>query len=750
MIKTKKIEIAKFEPIKLVKLFKQYDKEFNFLVKITDKNFLSKQNRFNVSLNYSDGDIEFWIKNFKTRYYGGSWNNVYEFITEMNGRFNLKINIPPYYNSMIPIVKRYCDQAKWDYEKLLHKYGIKKFSKELIEKEIVEYIDIYQDPNNGGSIPAIRRYLIKTQGYVRGETTIRRSITNFFHQNKYKQYFNRDLSYQEWLEEYKLEYYREEMPLDPKLQSCEYIMIHDTINNMYRRLFIEDLNKRKYHQNLRNYRIFGLSNNIKPIELPINNIQRIQNQNHLEVICKHGSVIVTPEQYLFTMDDDCNIIKLPAHNLKKGTPLLMPRVLKTDVNSDRIDFFECGRQIIDDDKLYIKQDRTTAFRFINKGPIIGETMGQYASEGTMPSLTQPTTKLTSSIDREYVDHLQDRVNELFGLDFHINTNRIIKCKTCKIRTVEVGEYNICPKCKAKYHEAHELYSKSKLAQTIFTRGMNFQHAYSYLKEVTPFIYNAPLRCLKSFILSYFRGDGSKRDYRDEGGSFDLNIETASRRMVFGLNFLMRKLGVIVSVSEHFPPPERRNSKPMYSLIIRGSSNYEILNNFIKNLPETDFSTRDIKTSVNTQKLIRKLNTELQIMHGISLDQLDEMGIVPKNAYHVATQVTRRTNLSEVLLLKTLDGLKKHEYMTPLAHKMERVFRQNTFTEVKQIRKLKKGDFYKITVDGLGYCCGTSFVYVKSEKIIKKKVPSINNFTEIYHDDRCDNRNNSIGCKNEDY
>jgi hypothetical protein len=33
----------------------------------------------------------------------------------------------------------------------------------------------------------------------------------------------------------------------------------------------------------------------------------------------------------------------------------------------------------------------------------------------------------------------------------------------------------------------------------------------------------------------------------------------------------------------------------------------------------------------------------------------------------------------------------------------------------------KGDYYKLIVDGLGFCCGTSFVYVKSEKANKKIV-----------------------------
>jgi hypothetical protein len=722
MKKSKNIEIAKIEPNTLIDLFKIWDKKTDYIVKIKDHNFLIKKNLYNVSPNYSDGDIEFWIKSFKIRYYGGSWNNVHEFITEVNELFNLNINIPPFYNNIVPIVKRYCEKFEIDYNKLLHKYGKKKFPKRPTDKEIIKYIEIYQNPKNGGSIPAIVRYFLKNFGYSRGETTIRHSIRNIFQQGKYKRHFNRDLTYNTWLDEYKLEYFREKMPLDPKLQSHEYIMMHDRHNNIYKRVFIKDLNKHHFQRNLSNFTIMGLSNELYPKELKITNIQQIRNQENLEIICRHGSIIVTPKQRLFTIDDNCNIIEIPACDLKQGTPLLMPRAFVTKINYKPLDFFDCGRLIIRDGKFYIEQNNISALRFINKGPVIGEIEGQYASEGTMPSLTQPTTKITSSIDREYVAQLQSKLKKTFGLNFYIGTRRTTTCKKCKIRTYTEGEYDICPECNASYHENYELLIKTELASTIFTKGLGLKHAYSYLKEFAPFIYNAPLRCLQEFILSYLRGDGSKRDYRDKNGSFDLNIETSSRRMVFGLNFLMRKLGVIISVYEHSPPPERTNSKLMYTLDFRGSSNYEILNKFIEDLPEPDYTTSDIKSCVENQILMRKLNEELKKIHNISLAQLVSREIVPQNANYIATQIKRKANLSEIMLLRTLDSLKQHGYITPLANKMERVFRQNTFTQVKRIMKSKiKGDYYKLIVDGLGFCCGTSFVYVKSEKANKKIV-----------------------------
>ena len=184
------------------------------------------------------------------------------------------------------------------------------------------------------------------------------------------------------------------------------------------------------------------------------------------------------------------------------------------------------------------------------------------------------------------------------------------------------------------------------------------------------MYNSPTDCEKGFILSYFKGDGSEQDYRNKGKSFALNFETTSRRLIFGLKLLLMKLGVIMSVSEHKPPANRPSSKNLYSMFIRGSSNFEILKNYFENLPDIDYTTSDIRTSVNTQIFLRKLNLELQKIYGISLRELANKGKIPKNAAHIATQIKRKTNLSEVLLLKTLDGLKNKELVTPLVKKLE--------------------------------------------------------------------------------
>ncbi len=222
-------------------------------------------------------------------------------------------------------------------------------------------------------------------------------------------------------------------------------------------------------------------------------------------------------------------------------------------------------------------------------------------------------------------------------------------------------------------------------------------------------------------MGYFKGDGAELDYRNKGGTFELNFETTSRRLVFGLNLLMKKLGVIMSISEHNPPATRPNSKKLYSMVIRGSSNFEKLKRIFDNLPEIDYTTSDIKTAANTHILIRKLNLELQKKHRISLRDLSNKGVVPKNAHHIATQIKRKTNLSEVLLLKTLDGLKKKNKMTPLAKKLEQVFRTNTFTKIKKIKSSKPPkETYNISVEGLGHCSGTAFVYFKSQENTKEE------------------------------
>ena len=714
--KSKKLKIYNFEPTLLKNLVIELGEDNKVFLEIKDQNYLQKRDKYSFSSIYSDGDIEFWIKAYKLKYYGGSWQAVFDFIIECNYFFNLKIDIPPYYNGMVPIVKMYCKRNNLNYEEFLIKHGIHKSKQPPTDEVVLEWIKIYQDRELGGSISAIIRYLENLQGFALGETTIRRHIKKFFMNGKYGIYFSENLTYNEWIERYKRKFFREDIPLDSKIQSHEYILVHNIKKNQYKLIFIKDLENPELLENMDEIQILGISNNIQPKKVNISHFEKKDLQESLEIVCSHGSVIISPDQYLFTIDDDCNIIEIKGCDLKVGMPILMPRILKIDSNDEPLDLINCGKLITSNTTQYIEQFGKKAYRFIKKNSDLGVIIGQYAAEGTMPSKYQPATIISVSVDNDYIQKLQKIIQEVFGLEFHIEAKRVTECKNCGSKTIEKGNQNICPKCEdGIYNEYYVLRTKTKLAKTIFTEGLGLKHAYSYLKEIPPFLYNSPTDCEKGFILSYFKGDGSEQDYRNKGKSFALNFETTSRRLVFGLKLLLMKLGVIMSVSEHKPPANRPNSKNLYSMFIRGSSNFEILKNYFENLPDIDYTTSDIRTSVNTQIFLRKLNLELQKIYGISLRELANKGKIPKNAAHIATQIKRKTNLSEVLLLKTLDGLKNKELVTPLVKKLEQVFRKNTFTRIKKIRSSKTNNqTYKIVVDGIGYCSGTAFVYVKSK------------------------------------
>ena len=709
------VRIFKFRPAVLVKIIEQLGGNLNVILDIKDETYLQKKKNYTYSSRYSDGDVEFWIELYKVKYYGQSWPAVFNFINECNNRFNLKIDISNYYNDIIPIVKTYFKQNSLNYEEFLIKYGIRKSKQPPTDETVHDWIKIYQDRELGGSISAIRKHLENLQGYTLGETTIRRHIKKFFLNGKYTDYFGTVLSYEEWIKIYKRKYFREVMPLDPKTQSHEYILLYNTKNNRYKRVFIKDLENPELLENIDELQILGISNNLQPEKVNISQFEKKDLQKSLEIVCSHGSVMISPKQYLYTIDDDCNIIEIKGCDLKVGTPILMPRIFKINSNDEPIDLINCGKLITSSTTQYIEQFGKKAYRFIKKNANLGAIIGQYAAEGTMPSRYQPGTTISVSVDKDYIQKLQKIIKEVFGLEFQIFARRVTECKNCGSKTIEKGNQNICPKCEdGIYNECYELRTKTKLAKTIFTEGLGLKHTYSYLKEIPSFLYNSPTDCEKGFILSYFKGDGSELDYRNKGGTFELNFVTTSRRLVFGLNLLMKKLGVIMSVRAH-KPSNRPNSKKLYQMSIRGSSNFELLKHHFENLPEIDYTTSDIRTSVNNQILMRKLNLELQKMYDISLRELSNRGIIPKNAQHIATQLKRKTNLSEVLLLKTLDGLRNEELMTPLVKKLEQVFRKNTFTRIKKIRSSKTNNqTYKIVVDGIGYCSGTAFVYVKSK------------------------------------
>ena len=717
LVNGKTLEIYNFEPSSLIILLNDLGEDNIDSLEVKDQNYLQKSNKYSISPLYSDGDIEFWIKTYKLMYYGESWPKVFNLIRDFNKHLNLKINIPYYYNDMPPIVKRYCEHFNLNYEELLLKHGIQKTKNPPSDKDIIEWIKIYQDPEIGGSISAIRNNLEKHLGYTYGETTIRRHIKNFFQKRKYAKYFGTNLTYEGWMTTYKRTYFREEMPLDPKTQSHEYILLYNSKTNQYQRVFIKDLENPELLENLNEFQILGISRKLQPEKVNISRFVKGKPQESLEITCSHGSVIITPDQFVFTIDDDGNIIEVKGSDLKVGMPILMPRILRIDPNDEPLDLINCGKLINKNNVQYIEQFAKNANRFVKKNAKLGEILGQYAAEGTIPSKFQPGTVISVSTDKEYIQKLQKTVKEVFELEFQIQAKRVLKCKNCGSKTIEKGKLNICPKCEdGVYNEIYELKTKTKLAKAIFTEGLGLKHAYSYSKELPSILYNSPPECEKGFILSYFKGDGSELDYRYKGGTFELNFVTTSRRLVFGLNFLMKKLGVIMNVRTH-KPSNRPNSKKLYQMNIRGSSNFEKLKPLFDKLPELNFSTSDIKTAANTQALIRKLNLELQKMRGISLRDLSNKGIIPKNALHIATQLKRKTNLSEVLLLKTLDGLKNEKISTPLVEKLENIFRNNTFTRIKKIRSSKiPKTSYIISVEGLGYCSGTAFIYVKSKKI----------------------------------
>ena len=668
---------------------------------------------------YSYKDIEFWIKIFKMKYYGGSWPKVREYVLRHNKSEGTNFAIPPYSNNMSPIVKNYLLRKGQDYAKLLNTYGDNKTRSPRTDEEILRYIELYENPEIGGSVPRVRAYIKEnTNKKPLGETTIRRDIKHFFDDGKYLQYKGDEITYDEWLKANKKQYVRRHIPLDQKSQANEYVLLYNKEKNIYKLCTVNTIRGNRF--------VHSINDNLRVKESNINIVRKLTKQKSLEIICKHGSIIIFPTQSLFTVDDNCRLEKVFGNNIRIGMPILIPRFFDVNVNYEPLDLGQCGKIITKSGTKYVGQFKTIAYRYIEKTFALGEILGQYAAEGTMATETRPTTIITTSIDRDNVVRITQKLRELFGLPFSIREARINKCKNCGARTIERDNINSCPECEATYHTSYISSTKTHLARCIFNTGLGLKPMYSYMKEIPLLLYNAPIDCVRGFIYGYFKGDGSVRHYYDKNKNFSLNFETSSRRLAFGLNFLLKRIGIIASISQHNPPVNRPNSHLMYSCNIYGSSNLQILKEFLEPLPKFNFRRAALKTSVNTQVFLRQLNKELKEGLGVSLRDLYTKGIVPKNAVYVANQVARRANLSEPLMLKMLDGLKKNDLMTPIARRMERIFRNNTFTHVKKINIIGERNItYEISTSGMAYCAGTAFIYVESEnpknKKIKKKI-----------------------------
>jgi hypothetical protein len=250
-------------------------------------------------------------------------------------------------------------------------------------------------------------------------------------------------------------------------------------------------------------------------------------------------------------------------------------------------------------------------------------------------------------------------------------------------------------------------------------GLEVSHA--PFKEIPLFLYNAPIECVKGFIFGFANGDGSIGDYvrkrsfqSSPSRDIDFRLSTSSRKLVFGLSFLLKRLGINTEISKReFDDDEHPTYYDAFTLRINGKSNLKILRDFIPNLPEFGKYARGKAPSINLNPWIKRLNIELKNKYKLSLRMLVEKKLIPNMAAKCA-QTNNNKNISEGNLLKTLDFLQSNGYITPIVSKLCYIFENYTFTKIKTVEVNYKFDnnYYLSVPYSNMYILGIGQIFVK--------------------------------------
>ena len=472
-----------------------------------------------------------------------------------------------------------------------------------------------------------------------------------------------------------------------KTNANELLLIYNSGSNSYE--LVELCNVQLNN----NSHVIGIDKCGQSREIEIKDHLKYPNQLSYNITCKHGILSLSENQSLFTVDENLNIIKIPVKDVKEEMPILMPRNIDVIVDHSPLDLSNCGDVIEENGVQFVKKARTKAFRFVEKNYELGYILGHYCSEGSMNQVT-----ISCGNQKAEMEKIRSLVKKNLGF------------------TPSIGKHN-----KKGYETVYSVDSNTKLGKLIFTEGIGLKSKYAPFKEIPPFLYNAPTECVKGFLASFNRCDGSIEDRnRQDTPSRDIsvNLFTSSRKLAFGLNFLLKRLGIIASINKReFDNLNHPTYYDAYTLSIKGKRNINILREFFPNLPEIGYFARDLEPVIDLNPWMKKINKELKESYVLSLRKLSEKGKIPYISAR-CSQNNCKTNISEAKALETLNFLKKNDYITNGVNKLCNIFEKHTITKVKAIEINNELDnAYDISIPYPGmYLAGIGQIYcAKNEK-----------------------------------
>ncbi len=457
-------------------------------------------------------------------------------------------------------------------------------------------------------------------------------------------------------------------------------------------VYLEDLNLYKLYESqelMNNYNIstYSMSSDGISCLMPVEGFSKKICNTIIKISSRFDDILLSQNQSIYSIDDKLNIYKILAFKLKSGDRILMPRKLKVLVNDNPLDLKDCGFVCEINGKEYITFGKSKLFnipRFIKKDFDLGFILGQYIAEGSMNIIN-----LTCGTNKNIIMKVSEKVKKVLGIKFRLEQEK-----------------------RENYKNAFKLRNESLLIKSIFTKGIGLKPALAHQKEIPPFIYNAPSDCVKGFLRGFTLGDATiKEQIRNSINMRNIKVRlyTSSPRLVFGINFLLKRFGIITNLEKIELSKKNPNWHDHYIIHIMGKRNYELLRKFVPETPMPKDKAPGKKCILYLNPWLKKVNIELKELYNYTFHSLYIKGLIGSPIHKLLYQ---GKNISENYLLRILTDIIKHGVTTPTLNILYSLFRHNTINLINKVKIEKMSYTSKklITKEG-NYISGLNQSYI---------------------------------------
>jgi chromosome segregation protein len=393
----------------------------------------------------------------------------------------------------------------------------------------------------------------------------------------------------------------------------------------------------------------------------------------LRVKTKTGRIVTTTHYHPFFTIKDGELVTLKADELKVGTRISSPRVLKTQDANNELALFEIFKKFNESDSVYIPHSEELA-------EMVGSLRGEYRTLTEMSGFSDikyialrsffdgqaiNASNFTRLLEKNGISEIPDSVRTVkskgtgsFALPRKIDNSiaRFLGYIISEGRTTKgdqiwftnedekmLEDFISCAKDGFGVEAKAFDYKKCSRDVLIFSHALCqfLEKAFdlkidglSRDKKVPPQIFSADETVIRSFLSTLFEGDGYVSVERPADKLPYFEYATASRSLAEGVASLLLRLGVISLIREkrkHASNTAAKTKRKYYSVYVYGMDNVKKLANLLhfsgkKNEKLEKIRSLEYKTNPNLDLIpeINKLFKALVKSSGIKVKRLKKI------------------------------------------------------------------------------------------------------------------------------